>query len=122
MPLFLWSMYATSIIMVLGTPVLAITIFLLALEHLFHVGIFSPALGGDPLLFQHCSGSIRIPAVYIMILPAHGSGQRNHRLLLRESAYSATSSSRFRAWPSPSWAFWSGDTTCSSPGNRSTRA
>jgi cytochrome c oxidase subunit 1 len=53
MPLFLWSIYATSIIMVLGTPVLAITIFLLALEHLFHVGIFSPALGGDPLLFQH---------------------------------------------------------------------
>ena len=72
MPLFLWSMYATSIIMVLGTPVLAITIFLLALEHLFHVGIFSPALGGDPLLFQHLFWFYSHPAVYIMILPAMG--------------------------------------------------
>jgi cytochrome c oxidase subunit I len=72
LPLFLWAMYATSIIMVLGTPVLAITIFLLALEHLFHVGIFSPALGGDPLLFQHLFWFYSHPAVYIMILPAMG--------------------------------------------------
>ncbi|HEV7966968.1 MAG TPA: cytochrome c oxidase subunit I [Candidatus Acidoferrales bacterium] len=72
MPLFLWSMYATSIIMVLGTPVLAITLFLLALEHLFHVGIFSPMLGGDPLLFQHLFWFYSHPAVYIMILPAMG--------------------------------------------------
>ena len=72
MPLFLWAMYATSIIMVLGTPVLAITIFLLALEHLFHVGIFSPALGGDPLLFQHLFWFYSHPAGYIMILPAMG--------------------------------------------------
>src|SRR6202166_2938821 len=50
MPLFLWSMYSTSVIMVLGTPVLAITLCLLAMERIFHVGIFSPALGGDPLL------------------------------------------------------------------------
>jgi cytochrome c oxidase subunit 1 len=72
MPLFLWSIYATSIIMILGTPVLAITVFLLALEHLFHVGIFSPALGGDPLLFQHLFWFYSHPAVYIMILPAMG--------------------------------------------------
>jgi len=72
MPLFLWAMYATSIIMTLGTPVLAITVFLLALEHLFHVGIFSPALGGDPLLFQHLFWFYSHPAVYIMILPAMG--------------------------------------------------
>jgi cytochrome c oxidase subunit I len=72
MPLFLWSIYATSIIMVLGTPVLAITIFLLALERWFHVGIFSPALGGDPLLFQHLFWFYSHPAVYIMILPAMG--------------------------------------------------
>jgi cytochrome c oxidase subunit I len=72
MPLFLWAIYATSIIMTLGTPVLAITIFLLALEHLFHVGIFSPALGGDPLLFQHLFWFYSHPAVYIMILPAMG--------------------------------------------------
>jgi cytochrome c oxidase subunit 1 len=72
MPLFLWAIYATSIIMVLGTPVLAISLFLLALEHLVHVGIFSPALGGDPLLFQHLFWFYSHPAVYIMILPAMG--------------------------------------------------
>jgi cytochrome c oxidase subunit 1 len=72
LPLFVWAMYATSIIMILGTPVLAITVFLLALEHLFHVGIFSPALGGDPLLFQHLFWFYSHPAVYIMILPAMG--------------------------------------------------
>jgi len=72
MPLFLWSLYATSVIMVLGTPVLAITIFLLGLERIFHVGIFSPALGGDPLLFQHLFWFYSHPAVYIMILPAMG--------------------------------------------------
>src|SRR5260370_34908292 len=72
MPLFLWAMYATSIIMVLGTPVLAISLFLLALEHLFHVGIFSPALGGDPLLFQHLFWVYSHPTVYIMPLPTMG--------------------------------------------------
>jgi cytochrome c oxidase subunit I len=72
LPLFLWSIYATSIIMVLGTPVLAITLFALALERLFHVGIFTPALGGDPLLFQHLFWFYSHPAVYIMILPAMG--------------------------------------------------
>jgi cytochrome c oxidase subunit I len=72
MPLFLWAMYATSVIMILGTPVIAITLFLLALERLFHVGIFTPALGGDPLLFQHLFWFYSHPAVYIMILPAMG--------------------------------------------------
>jgi cytochrome c oxidase subunit 1 len=72
LPLFLWAIYATSVIMVLGTPVIAITLFLLALERLFHVGIFSPALGGDPLLFQHLFWFYSHPAVYIMILPAMG--------------------------------------------------
>ena len=72
MPLFLWAMYATSCITVLGTPVLAITVFLLALEHLFHIGIFNAALGGDPLLFQHLFWFYSHPAVYIMILPAMG--------------------------------------------------
>jgi cytochrome c oxidase subunit 1 len=72
MPLFLWSMYATSVIQVLGTPVLAITLFLLAMERMFHVGIFDPALGGDPLLFQHLFWFYSHPAVYIMILPSMG--------------------------------------------------
>jgi cytochrome c oxidase subunit 1 len=73
MPLFLWAMYATSILMVLGAPVLlAITVFLRALEHLFHTGIFSAALGGGPLLFQQLLWFYSHPAVYIMILPAMG--------------------------------------------------
>ena len=72
MPLFLWAMYATSIIQVLGTPVVAITIVLVALERLFHVGVFDPKLGGDPLLFQHLFWFYSHPAVYIMILPSMG--------------------------------------------------
>jgi cytochrome c oxidase subunit I len=72
MPLFIWSHYATSLIMVLGTPVIAITILLLALERIAHVGIFDPTLGGDPVLFQHLFWFYSHPAVYIMILPAMG--------------------------------------------------
>jgi len=72
MPLFVWSHYATSLIQVLGTPVLAITVLLLAAERIFHVGIFDPKLGGDPVLFQHLFWFYSHPAVYIMILPAMG--------------------------------------------------
>jgi cytochrome c oxidase subunit 1 len=72
LPLFLWSMYATSIIFILGTPVIAITIVLVALERLLHVGIFDPKLGGDPLLFQHLFWFYSHPAVYIMVLPGMG--------------------------------------------------
>ncbi len=72
LPLFIWSMYGTSIIMILGTPVLAITIVLLGIERLLRVGIFDPALGGDPLLFQHLFWFYSHPAVYIMVLPAMG--------------------------------------------------
>jgi cytochrome c oxidase subunit 1 len=72
LPLFLWSLYATSIIMLLGTPVVAITLALVGVERIFHVGIFDPALGGDPLLFQHLFWFYSHPAVYIMILPGMG--------------------------------------------------
>ena len=72
LPLFIWAMYATSLIQILGTPVLAVTIGLLGLERLFHVGIFEPALGGDPVLFQHLFWFYSHPAVYIMILPSFG--------------------------------------------------
>ena len=72
LPLFVWAHYATSIIQVLGTPVVAITIVLVALERLFHLGVFNPALGGDPLLFQHLFWFYSHPAVYIMILPGMG--------------------------------------------------
>jgi cytochrome c oxidase subunit 1 len=72
LPLFIWSMYATSIILVLATPVLAITLLLIVLERLFGVGVFDPRLGGDPLLFQHLFWFYSHPAVYIMILPGMG--------------------------------------------------
>jgi cytochrome c oxidase subunit I len=72
LPLFVWAHYATSVIMVLGTPVLAITLVLVALERTFHFGIFDARLGGDPLLFQHLFWFYSHPAVYIMILPGMG--------------------------------------------------
>lgn len=72
LPLFVWAIYATSVILVLATPVLAITLLLLAAERIFHIGFFNPALGGDPLLFQHLFWFYSHPAVYIMILPAMG--------------------------------------------------
>src|ERR671922_1606972 len=72
LPLFVWAHYATSLIMILGTPVIAITILLMALERLAHIGIFDPAAGGDPVLFQHLFWFYSHPAVYIMVLPAMG--------------------------------------------------
>jgi cytochrome c oxidase subunit 1 len=72
LPLFIWAHYATSIIMIMGTPVLAITIALVAVERILGVGIFDPALGGDPVLFQHLFWFYSHPAVYIMVLPAMG--------------------------------------------------
>ena len=72
LPLFIWSHYATALIMVLGTPVVAITLLLVAFERLFHIGIFDPAYGGDPVLFQHLFWFYSHPAVYIMVLPAMG--------------------------------------------------
>src|ERR1051325_4536240 len=72
LPLFIWSHYAPSLIMILGTPVIAITVLLLALERIAHIGIFDPKLGGDPVLFQHMFWFYSHPAVYIMILPSMG--------------------------------------------------
>jgi cytochrome c oxidase subunit 1 len=72
LPLFVWAIYATSLVMVLATPVLAMTLALIGLERGFGVGVFDPALGGDPLLFQHLFWFYSHPAVYIMILPAMG--------------------------------------------------
>ena len=72
LPLFVWAHYAVSLVMILGTPVVAITVLLLALERLGQVGIFDPAIGGDPILFQHLFWFYSHPAVYIMILPGMG--------------------------------------------------
>jgi cytochrome c oxidase subunit I len=72
MPLFIWSMYATSAIMILATPVLAMTLTLMGIERIWGVGVFDPKLGGDPILFQHLFWFYSHPAVYIMILPGMG--------------------------------------------------
>jgi cytochrome c oxidase subunit 1 len=72
LPLFVWANYATSVILVLATPILAMTLALVALERVFHIGVFDPAAGGDPLLFQHLFWFYSHPAVYIMVLPAMG--------------------------------------------------
>ena len=72
MPVFLWSLYSLSVLLVLATPVLAITLLLVALERIFHIGVFDPAIGGDPLLFQHLFWFYSHPAVYMMILPGFG--------------------------------------------------
>ncbi|HVY25708.1 MAG TPA: cbb3-type cytochrome c oxidase subunit I [Polyangiaceae bacterium] len=70
LPLFVWSIYATSIIQVLATPVLGMSLLLVAVDHAWGLGIFDPRLGGDPLLFQHLFWFYSHPAVYIMVLPA----------------------------------------------------
>ena len=72
LPIFVWTIYATSLIFIMAVPVLAMALLLLVLEIVFHVGIFDPALGGDPLLFQHLFWFYSHPAVYIMILPGMG--------------------------------------------------
>jgi cytochrome c oxidase subunit 1 len=72
LPLFIWALYAVSIVQILATPVIGITMLLLAMERFLNIGIFDPALGGDPVLFQHFFWFYSHPAVYIMILPAFG--------------------------------------------------
>ncbi len=72
LPLFIWSNYATAIIVILATPVIGITLVLVGVERLLGFGIFDPAMGGDPLLFQHMFWFYSHPAVYIMILPGMG--------------------------------------------------
>jgi len=72
LPLFVWAHYATSLVMILGTPVIAITVLLVGAERVLHLGFFDPARGGDPVLFQHLFWFYSHPAVYIMILPGMG--------------------------------------------------
>jgi cytochrome c oxidase subunit 1 len=72
LPVFVWSLYATSFIFILAIPSLAMAFLLLILERLLHIGVFDPALGGDPLLFQHLFWFYSHPAVYVMILPGMG--------------------------------------------------
>ncbi|HZP79451.1 MAG TPA: cbb3-type cytochrome c oxidase subunit I [Pseudolabrys sp.] len=96
LPLFLWSLYATSVILVLATPVLAMTLFLLAIERIFGVGIFDPSLGGDPLLYQHLFWFYSHPAVYIMILPGMGVVSELIAVFSRKAVFGY----KFVAWSS----------------------
>ncbi|HEX7408934.1 MAG TPA: cbb3-type cytochrome c oxidase subunit I, partial [Candidatus Binatia bacterium] len=73
MPLFAWSLYATGWVQILATPIIAITLMLVLLERVFGIGVFDPAKGGDPVLYQHLFWIYSHPAVYIMILPAMGA-------------------------------------------------
>jgi cytochrome c oxidase subunit 1 len=72
MPLFPWALYATGWVQILATPIIGITLLLVVIERLFKVGIFDPALGGDPVLYQHLFWTYSHPAVYIIVLPAMG--------------------------------------------------
>jgi len=72
LPLFVWALYSTALIQVLATPVIGITLLMLIVERLLHIGIFDPALGGDPVLFQHFFWFYSHPAVYIMVVPGFG--------------------------------------------------
>jgi cytochrome c oxidase subunit 1 len=98
MPLNIWALYSTAVIQVLATPVLAITVLLLFVEHFMHIGIFDPNMGGDPVLFQHFFWFYSHPAVYIMIIPAMGviselvsTFSRKHIFGYRFIAYSSIS-------------------------------
>jgi cytochrome c oxidase subunit 1 len=72
LPLFVWALYATGWVQIIATPVVGITLLLIAIERFFGIGVFDPALGGDPILYQHLFWIYSHPAVYIMILPAMG--------------------------------------------------
>ena len=72
MPLFVWALYSTGWVQILATPIIGITLLLVGIERLFGVGIFDPALGGDPVLYQHLLWIYSHPAVYIMVLPGLG--------------------------------------------------
>jgi cytochrome c oxidase subunit 1 len=98
LPLFLWSLYATSVIYVLATPVLAMAMVLILFERIFRVGVFDPALGGDPLLFQHLFWFYSHPAVYIMILPGFGVVSEVITAFSRKSIFGY----KFIAWSSVS--------------------
>ena len=87
LPLFIWSIYSTSLIFVLATPVLALTTLALIAERSFHVGIFDPNYGGDPLLFQNAFWFYSHPAVYIMLLPAMGVVSESIACFARRKIY-----------------------------------
>ena len=110
LPLFIWAHYATGLVQILGTPVIAVTLLALGVERLFKIGIFDSRMGGDPVLFQHLFWFYSHPAVYIMILPSMGVVSELIANMTRKRS-TGTSSSRFQASRLPFLAFLCGDTT-----------
>jgi heme/copper-type cytochrome/quinol oxidase subunit 1 len=119
MPLFVWAQYATSLVMILGTPVIAITVLMLAIERFAHVGIFDPSIGGDPILFQHLFWFYSHPAVYIMILPGMGVISETHLELLAKEDLRIRVHRILVDSPSRCLVSSFGDTTCSLAVSRS---
>ena len=116
MPLFVWAIYATSIIQVLATPVLGMVLLFVVLDHGFGWGFFDPARGGDPVLYQHLFWFYSHPAVYIMILPGDGRRQRGRRDVLAQEPVLVQGDRVLVARASRSSASSRGATTCSSRG------
>ncbi len=87
MPLSVWSIYSTAWVQVLATPIIGITLLLVIIERAFGVGLFDPALGGDPVLYQHLFWIYSHPAVYIMILAGNGSCVRNYSCFCKKNNF-----------------------------------
>ncbi len=120
LPIFVWTLYATSLIFLLAVPVLAMALILVIVERLTGIGIFDPALGGDPLLFQHLFWFYSHPAVYIMILPGMGMVSEVIPCFARKNLFGYKFVA-FSSLASRASAFWCGPITCSWPASRCTR-
>ncbi len=118
LPLFVWAIYATSIVMVLATPVLAMSLLLIMAERFLGVPIFNPDDGGDPLLFQHLFWFYSHPAVYIMVLPAMGVVSEIFTCFARRRVFGYSAMVYALAGNRASSASWSGAIICSFPANR----
>ncbi len=121
LPLFVWSIYATALMMVLATPALAIALLMIVAERALDLGMFDPNRGGDPILFQHVFWFYSHPAVYIMILPGMGVVTEIITCFARRRVFGYTAMV-WRCWRSRSSGSSSGGTTCSPRGSRCTRA
>ena len=113
MPLFVWSLYATAWVQILATPIIGITLLLVILERVFGIGVFDPAKGGDPLLYQHLFWIYSHPAVYIMILPAMGAITEIIPTFAHRTIFGYKASSPTPRWRSRRSDRSSGRTTCS---------